>query len=102
MRDEKQPTVYIMTNKPKGVLYIGVTSQPVQRWLQHRMKMIKGFTEKYNCTRLAWFERWDTMEQAITREKQVKGWLREKKIVLIESLNPGWNDLYDEIANPSS
>ena len=95
--DEKQPTVYIMTNRPDGVLYTGVTSKPLQRFFQHHEKMVEGFTKKYNCTRLVWFERHETMEAAITKEKQIKGWLRKKKVALIESLNPQWKDLYEDL-----
>lgn len=93
----KQPTVYIMTNRPRGVLYTGVTAYPNERFYQHREKLVKGFTKKYNCTRLIYAERYDTMEQAITREKQIKGWLREKKVALIESTNSQWNDLYETL-----
>lgn len=94
---ERLPAVYIVTNKRNGVLYIGVTSNLIQRIGQHRLKLVKGFASKYNCTMLVYFEMCDTMEQAILREKQLKGWLRKKKMVLIESTNPEWNDLYEEI-----
>lgn len=92
----KRPTVYIMTNLANRVLYTGVTAYPSERFYQHRHKLVDGFTKKYNCTKLVYAESCEAMEQAIMREKQIKGWLREKKIALIESMNPTWKDLYEE------
>jgi putative endonuclease len=84
--------VYIMASK-SGVLYLGVTSQLAGRVGQHKEKLIPGFTQKYNVTKLVWFEPHATVRAAISREKEIKSWRRAKKIDLIESLNPHWNDL---------
>lgn len=84
--------VYIMTNYSK-TLYTGVTNDLTRRIYEHKQKLIPGFTEKYNITKLVYFEETSNVNAAITREKQIKGWLRSKKITLIESLNPEWNDL---------
>jgi putative endonuclease len=84
--------VYILAGK-SGVLYIGVTSQLNIRVLQHRHKLIDGFTKKYNVTRLVYFESFGDIRTAIAREKQIKGWRRARKIALIESKNPTWSDL---------
>lgn len=88
----KQYYVYIMTNRSK-TLYTGVTSDPVRRVYEHKNKVADGFTKKYNITKLVFFEETDDVLSAITREKQIKGWLRKKRIDLIESINPEWNDL---------
>ena len=96
----KQPAVYIMASRKNGTLYTGVTSALVQRAWQHRENMSKGFTARYGCHRLVWFEAHETMESAILREKQIKGGSRAKKIALIEAFNPEWRDLYPEIALP--
>ncbi|MEG3155978.1 GIY-YIG nuclease family protein [Sphingomonas sp. RB1R13] len=87
-----------MASRRNGTLYTGVTSNLVQRTWQHREGVIAGFTKKYGCKLLVWFENGDTMEGAITREKQIKGGSRAKKLALIESSNPEWNDLYDSVA----
>ena len=84
--------VYIMTNR-SGTLYTGVTSNLTRRVLQHKLKRVPGFTSRYNLHRLAYHEVFGDVRAAIRREKQVKGWLRAKKIALIESMNPQWNDL---------
>ena len=93
----KQPCVYIMTNKRNGTLYVGVTSDLVQRAGQHKQGDIKGFTADYDCKTLVGFEPHEQMEAAILREKQIKGGSRNKKLLLIEAVNPEWNDLYDQI-----
>ncbi len=93
----KQPVVYIMANKRNGTLYVGVTSNLQQRVTQHKNKQIVGFTSRYNCTLLVYIESFATMLDAIVREKQIKGLSREKKILLIESLNMRWRDLYEEL-----
>lgn len=85
--------VYIMTNKTNKVLYIGVTNNLERRCYEHKQKLIKGFTEKYNISKLVYYEETKDIKEAITREKQLKGWLRQKKIALIESINPTWKDL---------
>jgi putative endonuclease len=93
----KQPCVYIMTNNPRGTLYVGVTSYLAGRVWQHKNKVIEGFTQKYSLHRLVWCEVHNTMLEAITREKQIKKGSRQKKIDLVEMFNPKWQDLYDEI-----
>ena len=89
---DKDYYVYIMTNKSK-TLYIGVTSNLEKRAYEHKNKLIEGFTKKYNITRLVYFEQTRDVNSSIAREKQIKGWLREKKIALIEKTNPYWEDL---------
>lgn len=84
--------VYIMTNKSK-TLYTGVTNNLLRRVYEHKNKSIEGFTKKYNITKLVYFEEIDDVSMAIAREKEIKGWLRIKKIKLIESMNPEWRDL---------
>lgn len=84
--------VYIMTNRA-GTLYIGVTNNLERRIEEHRHKFIDGFTKKYNLTRLVYYESSDDAESAIRREKQIKGWLRRRKVELIDSMNPVWLDL---------
>jgi len=93
----KQPCIYIMTNFANTVLYTGVTSNLPVRVHQHKAKEIKGFTKTYNCTKLVYFELFADMESAITREKQIKGGPRRRKEALIDSLNPEWRDLSEEI-----
>ncbi len=93
----KQPCVYILTNKKEGVLYVGVTSNLVQRIWQHKSNQVEGFTQKYNAHALVYYELYEDMEQAITREKQLKKWNRDWKIRLIEKDNSNWNDLWVEI-----
>ena len=84
--------VYILASKSR-VLYIGVTNDLERRLFEHRQKLIPGFTSKYNVTHLVYFESSGNIRDAIAREKQLKGWRREKKIALIESLNPTWQEL---------
>ena len=84
--------VYIIASKSR-VLYIGVTNDLERRLFEHRQKLIPGFTSKYNISRLVYFELFGDVRDAIAREKQLKGWRREKKIALIESPNPTWQDL---------
>jgi len=93
----RQPAVYILTNKRNGTLYTGVTSSLVQRVWQHKNKVMDGFSARYDLTRLVYFEIFDDMYSAITREKQLKAGSRRRKLQLIESKNPLWKDLYDEI-----
>ena len=83
-----------MTNKSK-TLYTGVTNNLTRRIYEHKNKLIDGFTKKYNITKLVYFELFNNPDDAIRREKQIKGWIRKKKIELIESLNPSWKDLSD-------
>ncbi len=89
--------VYIITNKPDGVLYIGVTSDLVRRIAQHREGAVEGFSKKYGLTRLVYFEQRETIETAIAREKTLKTWRRAWKARLIHEANRAWADLFDEI-----
>ena len=84
--------VYIMTNRSR-TLYTGVTNSLMRRVYEHKHKLISSFTKKYNITLLVYYEETSSIEAAIAREKQIKGWLRSKKIALIESMNPQWQDL---------
>jgi len=93
----KQPAVYILASQRNGTLYIGVTSNLVQRVWQHKNNGVVGFTEKYHVHMLVYFELHEDMHEAIRREKQLKKWNRKWKLRLIEKDNPGWNDLYDDI-----
>jgi putative endonuclease len=88
----KQFCVYIMTNKSR-TLYTGGTNDLERRVYEHKKKLVPGFTAKYNIDRLVYYEATQDVNAAISREKQIKGWLRAKKIVLIESVNPDWRDL---------
>jgi putative endonuclease len=96
--------VYIMTDRSK-TLYTGVTDNLERRVYEHRQKLIDGFTKKYNLTTLVYYEITDDLRSAIRRERQIKGWLRSKKVALIESMNPQWRDLsdgwYEEQPDPS-
>jgi len=94
--------VYIMANKPNGVLYIGVTSNLENRIYQHKNSLLKGFTEKYKLYKLVYFEVFENINDAISREKQLKNWKRQWKIELIEKKNSGWKDLYNELDPESS
>ncbi|NTW32562.1 MAG: GIY-YIG nuclease family protein [Bacteroidetes bacterium] len=85
---------YILTNKNHTVLYTGITNDLLRRCFEHKNKLIHGFTEKYNVDNLIYFEVFDYVDIAIKREKQIKGYSRIKKVALIDSLNPGWVDLY--------
>ncbi|ABV84620.1 Endo/excinuclease amino terminal domain protein [Rickettsia massiliae MTU5] len=87
----------IVTNKKNGILYTGVTSNLIKRIYQHKNDTIKGFSKKYNCTILVFYEIHQTMNLAINREKQIKAGLRDNKIKLIEQTNINWDDLYNEI-----
>lgn len=84
--------VYIMTNHSR-TLYTGVTNNLLRRVMEHKKKELPGFTQKYNITQLVFYEETDDISVAIAREKQIKGWLRKKKIDLIETMNPTWADL---------
>jgi len=105
MRRPKQFYVYIMTNRPRShVLYTGITGDLSRRVFEHKNKLVPGFTSRYNLTRLAYYERFFYPDAAIDREKEIKGWRRSKKIRLIESMNPHWNDLaerWSEVYRPT-
>jgi predicted GIY-YIG superfamily endonuclease len=93
----KTPCVYIMANRRNGTLYTGVSSDLIKRVYLHRSGLMKGFTKKYGCKFLVWFEMHATMPDAIRREKQIKAGGRLKKMELIERMNLGWNDLYESL-----
>ena len=93
----KQPAVYIMANKRNGTLYTGVTSDLPRRAFEHREGLISGFTTRYGCKYLVWFEVHDHIMNAITREKQIKGGSRRRTLALIEATNPDWRDLFDDL-----
>ena len=86
-----------MTNKINSTLYTGVTNDLKRRVFEHKNKLLEGFTKKYNIDKLLFYEAYDDINNAIAREKQIKGGSREKKIKLVEEINSKWNDLYDEI-----
>ena len=87
--------VYILSNYNNTVLYVGVTNDLIRRCHEHKNKLIKGFTEKYNVNKLVYYEVFDFIDLAIQREKQIKGYSREKKEMLIEKLNPNRDELYN-------
>ncbi len=95
--NQKQYYVYIMTNKRNNVLYTGITSDLKKRIWEHKEKIAKGFTEKYNINKLVYFEIYNDPENAIVREKQIKAGSRDRKIELIRKINPEWKDLYSEL-----
>ena len=93
----KRPAVYIVASRLNGSIYTGVTSDLPKRTWQHRSGAFEGFSRRYGCKLLVWFEMHETMEAAILREKQIKGGSRNAKLRLIERDNPDWNDLYSSI-----
>ena len=94
----RQPCVYMLASQRNGTLYVGVTSDLVKRIWQHRTESVKGFTQEHGVHFLVWYEQHETMESAITREKQLKKWNRAWKKRLIEESNPYWNDLWASIS----
>jgi len=94
----KQPAVYILASKRNVTLYIGVTSDLAKRLWQHKNDVADGFIQRYSVHQLVWYELHETMESAIKREKTLKNWKRIWKLELIETSNPGWQDLYETIA----
>ncbi|MCD7878769.1 MAG: GIY-YIG nuclease family protein [Candidatus Gastranaerophilales bacterium] len=96
----KQSYIYILFNKRNGTLYTGVTSNLVRRIYEHKNKLADGFTKKYNVDKLGYYEIFEDINQAIKREKQIKASSRKNKLKLIESLNPEWQDLYEQIIGP--
>ena len=86
-----------MTNKRNNVLYTGITSDLIKRVYEHKNKLVKGFTSKYNVNKLVYFEEFGDVEEAIVREKQIKGWLRSRKLNLIKGTNPTFKDLSEEL-----
>jgi putative endonuclease len=92
-----QPVVYILAGKKNGTIYIGVTSDLIKRIWEHKNDLVKGFTKQYQVHILVWYELHETMESAITREKNLKNWKRAWKLALIEKSNPNWQDLYEKL-----
>jgi putative endonuclease len=88
-----------MASRRNGTIYIGVTSDLAKRVWEHREGLIEGFSKKYGCKGLVWFERHDTIEAAITRKKQMKEWRRAWKLRRIEEMNPDWNDLFELVCS---
>ena len=93
----KQPCVYILSNKPRGTLYVGATSNLVKRVWEHKNKVVEGFTNKYELNLLVYYEMYGSLPDAFEREKQLKRWKRIWKIRLIENSNHAWRDLFKEI-----
>ena len=91
----KQGYVYIMASRRNGTLYIGVSSDLVGRVYAHRTGMVPGFTKKYGCKLLVWYQAFDDLDSARLRELQMKEWKRAWKLRVIEEMNPGWDDLYE-------
>ena len=93
----KAPSVYILASRKNGTLYIGVTSNLIQRIWQHKNDLVPGFTRDHQIHTLVWYEQHETMASAITREKQLKKWNRSWKLELIEQANPTWRDLWNDV-----
>ena len=93
----KQPCVYMLSSNRNGTLYVGATSNLIQRVWQHKNDLVAGFTKRYRVHTLVWYEVHETMESAITREKAIKRWKRDWKIELLQENNPSWRDLYDDL-----
>ena len=90
--------VYILTCDNRRTLYVGVTNDLVRRVYEHKNELADGFTKRYHIHHLVYFEQTPDVNAAIAREKQLKGWRREKKVALIEQMNPAWDDLYETVA----
>jgi len=95
---DKAFSVYVLASRRNGTLYVGVTSNLVQRAWQHREGFVSSFTKEHDVKKLVWYEQHETAESAIKREKQIKKWNRAWKVELIETVNPYWNDLYPQVA----
>jgi putative endonuclease len=94
---DKQYYIYMMTNKWNTTIYTGVTSNLKKRVYEHKTKLLAGFTKRYSITKLVYYEIFGDMYNAISREKQIKAGSRQKKMELISSMNPEWNDLYEDL-----
>ena len=94
---EKRYYVYIMSNATNTVTYTGVTNSLFRRILEHKNKLVEGFTKKYSITKLVYYEASESVSSAIWREKQIKSYKRQTKVDLINRVNPGWRDLYDDL-----
>ena len=97
MQRERIPCVYILASQPRGTLYIGVTSNLPGRVWQHKNDQVEGFTRRYRIHTLVWYKVHGEMESAILREKSLKAWKREWKLEIIETTNPVWRDLYEDL-----
>ena len=97
MRIKKSYYVYILASKPNGTIYIGMTDDLIRRVTQHKQGLVPGFTKTYGVKMLVYYEQTELVLSAIAREKQLKRWKREWKIRLIESMNPEWKDLYEDL-----
>ena len=97
---ENQAFVYIMANRRNGAIYLGSTKNLARRAWEHRNGVVEGFTKRYGCKLLVWYEACGEWEAARLRERQMKEWKRVWKLQEIEGLNPAWDDLYDRIASP--
>lgn len=86
-----------MTNFKNTTIYVGITNDLIRRVSEHKSELIEGFTKRYHVTKLVFFESFNSVEEAISAEKKIKGWVREKKNTLISSFNPTWKDLYEKI-----
>ena len=96
-KTDKLYYVYILTTSKNSVLYTGITNDLVRRVYEHKHNLVKGFTQRYNVHKLVYYDSVDDVIAAIEREKQIKSWVRKKKIELINKFNPDWRDLYDDI-----
>ena len=90
--------VYMMASRPHGTLYIGVANNLARRAFEHQTKALGGFTARYDVVRLVWCETYESINEAIAREKELKRWRRDWKLKLVEDFNPGWSDLYSTLA----
>lgn len=98
MKHEHRYYVYILTTERNSALYTGVTNDLIRRVYEHKNNLVPGFTKRYNVHKLVYFEAGEDILAAIEREKQIKNWVRKKKIALISTVNPDWHDLYNEIS----
>lgn len=96
---DRSYAVYLLASRPRGTLYVGVTSDLVKRVWEHKQGLVEGFTKKYRVKSLVWFEQTESIEAAIAREKQIKKWNRAWKVELIEKTNPAQCDLFPEIVH---
>jgi putative endonuclease len=93
----KRPSAYIVASRRNGTIYVGVTSDLPKRAFEHREGLVRGFSSRYGCKTLVWYESHETMIDPITREKQIMAGSRARKLALIEELNPDWKDLYETL-----
>lgn len=94
--------VYLLTNRPYGTLYVGITNDIVRRAWEHRHDVVPGFTHEHGLHRLVWYEQHATALEAIRREKLIKKWHRDWKVNLVQRMNPGWEDLFESITSRAS